>query len=119
MPPISIIPRSLRPGASSVSSVPGSYNDPDVLTSDETGHSESQSVINGIERTTRSHQSSRDVALGRSRNHRHHGAQKAKSDAYVDYTNKTLAPEQTDFMIQQLERKADPRLRRTYANGLP
>lgn len=32
--------------------------------------------------------------------------------------NKTLAPEQTDFMIQKLERKADPRVRKTYANGL-
>ncbi|KAL8765191.1 MAG: hypothetical protein Q9209_007652 [Squamulea sp. 1 TL-2023] len=60
-----------------------------------------------------------DVALGRSRTHRHSGALKAKSDAYVEYTNKTLAPEQTDFMIQSLERKADLRLRRTYVNGVP
>ena len=106
------------PGSPSNSSVPGSYSDRDALYPDETGPGESQSVINGIERITRDPGGDNDVALGRSRTHRHPKALKAKSDAYVDYTNKTLGPEQTDFMIQQLERKADPRLRRTYANGL-
>ena len=109
----------MRPGPSSESSVPGSYDDLDALPPDETSPGESQSVIDGIERTTRTHHGGGDVAVGRSRTHRHRGALKAKSDAYNDYTNKTLGPEQTDFMIQQLERKADPRLRRTYANGLP
>ena len=60
-----------------------------------------------------------DIAVGRSRTHHHPKTLKAKNDAYVDYKNKTLAPIQTDFMIQQLERKADPRLRRTYENGVP
>ncbi|KAL8871449.1 MAG: hypothetical protein Q9198_007417, partial [Flavoplaca austrocitrina] len=46
------------------------------------------------------------------------GPLKAKSDAYVEYTNKTLGPEQTDFMVQSLERKADLRLKRTYMNGV-
>lgn len=110
----------MRPGHSSGSSVPGSYDDPDALTSNETGPGESQSTINGIERTTRNHHGAGDVALVRSRTHRHQGAQKAKSDALVEYTNKTLGPEQTDFMIQQLERKPDDlRLRKTYENGLP
>ena len=113
------IPRSLRPGPPSISSVPGSYDSPDTFTPDETGPGESQSVINGIERFTEPQHSGSDLALGRSRTHRHPKALKAKSDAYVDYTNKTLGPEQTDFMIQRLERKADPRLRQTYANGLP
>lgn len=117
-PSNSIIPRSLRPGPPSISLVPGSYNDPDASTPNETGPSESHSVINGIERTTTDHSNGGDIAMGRSRAHRHPKALKAKSDAYVDYTNKTVGPEQTDFMIRQLEKKADPRLRRTYSNGL-
>ena len=83
------------------------------------GPGESQSVINGIEHAIRTHHGDGDVAPTESRAHHHPKALKAKSDAYVDYTNKTLGTEQTDFMIQQLEMKADPRLRRTYANGLP
>ena len=119
-PSNSIIPRSLRPGPSSDSSVPGSYDGPEALEPEETVYGESEPVVNGIIRSTRNvHHGGGDGALSRSRTHRHHGALKAKSDAYVDYTNKTLAPEQTDYMIQQLERKADLRLRRTYANGLP
>ncbi len=114
-----MIPRSLRPGPPSISSIPGPYDDPDALTPNETRHGESQSVIDGIEHITTTHHGGGDVALGGSRTHRHPKALKAKSDAYVDYTNKTLGPEQTDFMIQQLERKPDPRLRTTYANGLP
>ena len=113
-----MIPRSLRPGPPSTSSGPSSYDDPDALTPDETGYGESQSVINGIEHIITTHHGGGDVVLGGSRTHRHPEALKAKSDAYVDYTNKTLGPEQTDFMIQQLERKPDPRLRKTYANGL-
>lgn len=72
-----------------------------------------------MEHLTTTETGSGDVALRRSRTHRHHGALKAKSDAYVEYTNKMLAPEQTDFMIQSLERKADLRLKRTYVNGQP
>ena len=114
------IPRSLRPGPPSISSVHGSYDNPDTFTPDQRGpgESESQFVINGIERFPEPQHGGSDLALGRSRTHRHPNALKAKSDAYVDYTNKTLGPEQTDFMIQRLERKADPRLRRTYANVL-
>jgi len=33
--------------------------------------------------------------------------------------NKALPPEQTDLMIQQMEKRADKRLRRTYSNGIP
>ena len=117
-PPNSIIPRSLRPGPPSPSSVSDSYSDRDVLTPIETGFGESQSVIDGIEPTTRTHSGSGDIALGRSRAHRHPKALKAKSDAYVDYTNKTLGAEQTDTMIQRLEKTADPRIRRTYSNGI-
>ena len=112
------IPRSLRPGPLSISSVPGSYDNPGTFTPDVTGPGESQSVTNGIERFVEPQHGGSDHALGRSRTHRHPKALKAKSDAYVDYTNKTLGPEQTDFMIQRLERKSDPRLQRTYANGL-
>lgn len=82
------------------------------------GHGQSESVIDGIERTINTHDGSQDLALGRSRTHRHLKALKEKSEAYDDYSNKTLGSEQTDFMIQQLEKKPDPRLRRTYANGL-
>ena len=70
-----------------------------------------------MELAFRDHSGGKDGALCRSRMHRHPKALKAKSDAYVDYTNKTLGLEQTDFMIQQLEKKADPRLRQTYSNG--
>lgn len=115
----SIIPRSLRPGPSSDPSAQSPYANPDLSNSDETWPGESHSVINGIEHAAINRHDDGDVALGRSRNHRDHGARKAKTDAYTDFTNKTLGPEQTDFMIQQLERKADPRLRRTYENGLP
>ena len=97
----------------------GSHRDPDVWIPDEGGHGDSSSVVNGMERITIGESSGGDVALSRSRTHRQPGALQAKSEAYAEYTNKTLAPEQTDFMIQSLERKADLRLRRTYVNGLP
>ena len=77
------------------------------------GVGDSSSVVNGMERIDIGETSGKNVALSRSRTHRHHGALKAKSDAYVEYTNKTLAPEQTDFMIQSLQRKSDLRLKRT------
>lgn len=96
----------------------GSNDNRDAFASNEPLQGESHSVINGIERSTISHHGGGDAALGRSQTHRHHGARQAKSQAYVDYTNKTLAPEQTDFMIKTLERKADLQLRRTYSNGL-
>lgn len=80
---------------------------------------DSQFSMNGLERIQRDNFGDSGTTMTRSRTHRHHGALKAKSDAYADYTNKTLAPEQADFMIQQLERKEDLRLQRTYVNGLP
>ena len=84
---------------------------------DEVSSGESHSVLNGIEHNTISHHDEREVVLGRSRTHRHHGALKAKSQAYTEHTNKTVGVEQTDFMIQQLERRPNPRLRQSYANG--
>ena len=108
-----IIPRSLRPGPPSLASVSGSYGDLDTSLPDNLGVGDSSSVVNGMERIDISEASDENVALSRSRTHRHHGALKAKSDAYVEYTNKTLAPEQTDFMIQSLQRKSDLRLKRT------
>ena len=114
-----MIPRSLRPGPSTASSVSGSHDTPDTAVSNDDGRGESQSVINGKERVTKGHHGGEELAIVRSRTHRHHGALKAKSDAYTDYNNKSLAPDQTDFMIKKLEKQADPRLRRTYANGLP
>ncbi|KAM0797109.1 hypothetical protein BDR22DRAFT_824619 [Usnea florida] len=109
-------PRSLRPGPPSISSDLASTHH---LTSNENEHGEGPSIVDGIESLTITGHHDGDIAIGRTRTHRHPNALKAKNDAYVDYTNKTLVPEQTDFMIQQLERKADPRLRRTYENGVP
>ena len=83
------------------------------------GPGDTQSVINGIEHATRFHHGDGDITPTGSRAHHNPKALKAKSDAYVDYTNKTLETEQIDFMMQQLEMKADPRLRRTYTNGRP
>ena len=112
-PSNSIIPRSLRPGPPSLGSGSGSYGNPDASLPDDVGVGDSSSVVNGMERIDISETSGENVALSRSRTHRHHEALKAKSDAYVEYTNKTLAPEQTDFMIQSLQRKSDLRLKRT------
>ena len=113
-----MIPHSLRPGPSDASLGPESYEDvPSSLDDDRRG--ESSSVKNGIERVVRSPNGGQEVSVRRSRTHRHDGAHKAKTDAYTDYSNKTLPPEETDFMIKQLEKQADPRLRRTYANGHP
>ena len=113
----------MRPGPPSISPVSDPFDDTgdftDDFTPNENEHGESLSIIDGIERITMTEHQGGDIAMGRSRTHRHPKALKAKNDAYVDYTNKTLVPEQTDFMIQQLERKADPRLRRTYENGVP
>lgn len=108
-------PRSLRPGPPSISSDLASTHD---LTSNENEHGEEPSIVDGIERITITGHHGGDIAIGRTRTHRHPNALKAKNDAYVDYTNKTLVPDETDFMIQQLERKADPRVRRTYENGV-
>ena len=114
-----MIPRSLRAGPPSISSVPGAYDDRETPSTDGIGRDESQSVTNGMEHVPKIQQGSEDTRLSRSRTHRTHGALKKKGDAFVDFSNKTLAPEQTDFMIQQLERKANLCLQRTYANGLP
>ena len=108
----------MRPGPSTASSVSGSHDDQDTSVSNDDERGESQSVHNGKEHVTKGHHGDEELVIGRSRTHRHHGALKAKSDAYIDYNNKSLAPEQTDFMIKQLEKQADPRLRQTYANGL-
>lgn len=56
--------------------------------------------------------------MARSRTHRHHGSLKTKSDIYAAYSNKTQAPEQIDYKIKALQKKADPQFRRTYSNGL-
>ncbi|KAI4157298.1 MAG: hypothetical protein LQ342_008405 [Letrouitia transgressa] len=71
------------------------------------------------ERVTPGHQVGEELVVGRSQIHRHHGALKAKRDAYIDFNNKTLAPEQTEFMIKLLEKQADPQFCRTYTKGLP
>ena len=76
------------------------------------------SAIDGMEHVSITRHSEREVLRTGSRNYRHSGTLKARNDTYLNFTNKTLAPEQTDFMIQQLERKADLRLRRTYRNGV-
>ena len=118
----SMIPRALRAGPSSDQSVSSSDDITEQSTSNEVWPGESQSVINGMERTTMTDSEEANIGnvrVGRMRSHRHNGALKAKTDAYVDYANKTLGPEQLDFMVQQLEKKADPRLRRTYTNGKP
>ncbi|ERF72767.1 hypothetical protein EPUS_09414 [Endocarpon pusillum Z07020] len=118
-PSNSPIPRPLRPGPSSISPAPNPFGDPGrILPDEEKQHAELHSIINGNEHVNTSHRGGEEVVLSRNRTHRHVEALKAKSDAYVDYTNKTLTPEQTDFMIQQLEKQADPRLQRTYVNGL-
>ncbi|KAL8890304.1 MAG: hypothetical protein Q9215_002533 [Flavoplaca cf. flavocitrina] len=114
----SIVPRSLRPGPPSTSAAPSLSGNGDSQNLDDTGRDDTYSVVNGMEHMSLSPTNDDNVALGRARTHRHSGALKAKSDAYVEYTNKTLAPEQTDFMIQSLERKADLRLKRTYMNGV-
>ena len=111
--------RALRPVPPGISSAPEPFRDTDDFTPNESEHGESQSIVDGIERITITEHQGGDIAVGRSRTHRHPKALKAKNDAYVDFSNKTLVPEQTDFMIQQLERKADPRVRRTYENGVP
>ncbi|KAL6720999.1 hypothetical protein ACLMJK_000099 [Lecanora helva] len=85
---------------------------------DERSRDENRSIMNGMEHVTISHHSGDEIALSRSRTHRLDGALKKKNNAWVDFSNKTLAPEQTDFMIQQLEKKTNPRLQRTYTNGL-
>lgn len=108
----------MRRGPSGIPPDRDPFDDSNASIPDERGHGESKSAINGIERPTRIYDGGQDISLGRSRTHRHTKALKAKSEAYDDYSNKTLGPEQTDFMIQQFERKPDPQLRRTYANGL-
>ena len=114
-----MIPGSRRPGLSETSSDWISLNDAESSGPNDDRRDDSHSVRNGKERVNRGHGGSEEIAISRSQTHRHHGALKAKSDTYNDFTNKTLAPEQTDFMIKQLEKQADPRLRRTYTNGLP
>ena len=108
----------MRPGPQSISAADGPYGNTDDLVPGEIGNGDSNSVINGMERLTMSETASDEGTLGMTRTHRHHRALKAKSDAYVEYTNKTLAPEQTDFMIQSLEKRSDLRVRRTYVNGV-
>ncbi|KAL8669593.1 MAG: hypothetical protein Q9168_005825 [Polycauliona sp. 1 TL-2023] len=94
------------------------YEGEDTSVQDDTDRHDSYSVVNGMEHLNLNPAIDDNVALARSRTHRRPGALKAKSEANVEYTNKTLAPEQTDFMIQSLERKADLRLKRTYMNGV-
>jgi hypothetical protein len=109
---------SFRPAPLGASAGQTPFADSDDLGPDDADSGRSN--INGIERVPRTDYSGEDTELGptQTRTLRKQGAQKAKSDAYAAYTNKVLALEQTDFMIQQLERKADLRLQRTYVNGI-
>ena len=75
--------------------------------------------LNHRERSPQSHGGSGNAVVRRAQTHRHKGTREAKSSALVDLTNKQLAPEHTDYMVQALERKPDPQFQRTYQNGLP
>ncbi len=75
--------------------------------------------MNGIEPARRPPPDPNSTVLGRSQTHRHHGARQTRNIVRDEMANKALPPEQTDFMIQQMEKRADKRLRRTYSNGIP
>ena len=80
---------------------------------------ETRSITDGIERTHISGNGGESTVVRRSRTHRQQGALKAKSKALVDFTNKTIAPEHSDYLLQALERNPDPQFQQTYQNGRP
>ena len=48
-----------------------------------------------------------------------HGALKAKNAVLDDLANKSMPPEESEYIIRRLEKRADERLQRTYVEGMP
>ena len=78
---------------------------------------DTSSVLNGFTDDTGSHSGDNNVVTGGSRIRRHQAALQAQAAAYIEHVHYTEGLDDTDFMIQQLERKPDPRLRQSYASG--
>jgi hypothetical protein len=90
----------------------------------DVGPGESVSVVNGIEVASiiAARTRPRRDGLGREgslNGHRDAGALQAKDRVWEGIANKLLPPEESELMIQRLEKKADSRQRRTYIEGVP
>lgn len=116
------LPRALRVGQDYDSSPPDPLtpsDDASYSSGDEIVPGESRSVLNGIERTL-PHRQPRAIMGGElvAQSPSDGGVLKEKTSVWDDLANKMLPPEGTEYIIQQLEKRADQRLMRTYLEGM-
>lgn len=105
---------------------PNPFDTPGTASSsdNEDDPEETTSTINGIERVPPGIPPSRmqngsPGKLSLSKSQRNHDILRAKSEVLDVMINKLLPPEETDFMVRNLEKEADEPIRRTYSRGVP
>ncbi|KAL8937938.1 MAG: hypothetical protein Q9211_003437 [Gyalolechia sp. 1 TL-2023] len=114
-----------RPNTAEVPDDPSSSEDePTTEDRDALTTEDSISVHNGIELATVHSQPRRPQIGGPgklllSRSQRNHGMLQVKNEVLDAMINKLLPPEETDFMVKNLERPSDEPIRRTFNRGVP
>lgn len=96
------------------------YDRGHTLPENEIMPEDDQSVINGKEHDLShrpSNRSQNNEMVPRS--HRQDGVRRANKSLFEDMANKAMPPEESEYMVKRLEKRADGRVQRTYFEGVP
>ncbi|KAL9607949.1 MAG: hypothetical protein Q9167_007187 [Letrouitia subvulpina] len=119
------LPLTLRAGRRNMNPPSNPFEEQSAESSEnEVSPEESASIVNGIEHVPprnplRRAQDGSPGKLSLTKSQRNHGILQAKNEVLDVMINKLLPPEETDFMVRNLERQTDEPIRRTYRRGVP